>query len=180
MDTEESGGTNLRLRVSAWLPPGLALAWLATLTTLMRGVGIALAAWGATVSAIVLAVLLMHRLRAGSSTDSDDSAAGNGDAVAREAAQAGRPSATDPAEPVLRPTPAESLATSVKNPDPDPGPTTDTPIVPDSPVAGLRVLTAEEAALVLRVDLELVKTSITNGEFPGNRIGAHWRVEQGR
>jgi excisionase family DNA binding protein len=43
----------------------------------------------------------------------------------------------------------------------------------------LRVLTAEEVASVLRVDLTLVITSIANGELPGNRIGRHWRIDQG-
>jgi excisionase family DNA binding protein len=42
----------------------------------------------------------------------------------------------------------------------------------------LLVLTAEEVASVLRVDLDLVITSISNGELPGNRIGSHWRIDQ--
>jgi excisionase family DNA binding protein len=179
MDTEESGRKNLWLRVSAWLPLGLALAWLATLATLVRSVGSALAAWGATVSAILLAVLLIHRLRKGSSADGDDPVAGNEDAAAGKTAQASTPSPADPAESALRPTPAESPGTSEKNPDPDPGLRVGTPVVPGSPVPELRVLTAEEAASVLGVDAELVKASISSGELPGNRIGPHWLVEQG-
>jgi len=186
MDTEESGGKSLRLRVSAWLPPGLALAWLATLATLVRDVGMALAAWGATVSATLLAILLMHRLRRGGSADEDDPAAGDEDAAAEdvdaaaeETAQASTRSPADPAETALRPDPAASSATDGKNPDPDPGLAAGTPIAPGSPVPELRVLTAEEAASVLRVDAELVKASISSGEFPGNRIGPHWLVEQG-
>lgn len=179
MDTEEGGRKNLWLRVSAWLPPGLALAWLATLATLVRGVGMTLAAWGATVSAILLAVLLMNWLRRGSSADGGDPAAGSEDAATGETAQASTPSPADPAEPALRPAPAKSRTTGMTNPDPDPGLTVGTPFVPGSPVPELHVLTAEEAASVLRVDAELVKASISSGEFPGNRIGPHWRVEQG-
>ena len=181
MDTEESGGKSPRLRVSAWLPPGLALAWLATLATLVRGVGMALAAWGATVSAVLLAVLLMHWLRRGSSADEADDGdpvAGNEDAAAGKTARASTRSATDPAEKALRPDPAKSSATDEKNPDSGPGLTAGTPVAPGSPVPELRVLTAEEAASVLRVDAELVKASISSGEFPGNRIGPYWRVDQ--
>ena len=133
MDTGESGRKNLRLRVSAWLPPGLALAWLATLVTLVRSVGIALAAWGATVSAILLAVLLIHRLRKGSPADDDDPAEGNEDAAARESARASTPSPADPAESALRLTPAESPGTGEKDPHPGPGLRAGTPVVPRLP-----------------------------------------------
>jgi excisionase family DNA binding protein len=44
---------------------------------------------------------------------------------------------------------------------------------------GLRVLTATEAASVLRVDTNVIVKAITNGELPGNRIGNQWRVDQG-
>jgi excisionase family DNA binding protein len=179
MDTGESGGKGQPLRVSAWLPPGLALAWLATLATLVRGVGMALAAWGATVSAILLAVLVMLRLRRGSLADSGDAAAGNEDVEAGETAQVSTLSPYGPAGPALRPDAADSSVTEVKNPDSDPGLAAGTSVAPGPPVPELRVLTAEEAASVLRVDAELVKASISNGEFPGNRIGPHWRIEQG-
>ncbi len=176
MDTEESGGGNLWLRVSAWHPPGLALAWLAILATLVHSVGMTLAAWGATVSAILLFVLLIHRLRIGGPADDDDSPTGKQDAAAEEEAQTNAPS---PAEPVLPPTSAEPPGTVEKKPDPDRGLKSCMPVVPDSPVPELRVLTAEEAASVLRVDAELVKASISSGNLPGNRIGSYWLVEQG-
>ena len=179
MNTEESGGKSLPLRVSAWLPPGLALAWLAILATLVRGVGTALAAWGATVSAALLVALLMHRLRGDSLADEDDPTAWNEDAEAQQTAQASTRSSTDPAAAALHPGPADSSATATKNLDSDPGLTAGTAVIPGSPVPELRVLTAEEAASVLRVDAELVKASISSGELPGNHIGPHWRVEQG-
>jgi excisionase family DNA binding protein len=179
MGTGESGRMNLRLRVSAWLPPGLALAWLATLVTLVRSVGIALTAWGATVSAVLLAALLIYRLRNGNPADDDDPAEGNEDAAAREPVRASTPSPADPAESARRATPAESPGTGKKDPHPGPGLRAGTPVVPGFPVPELRVLTAEEAASVLRVDAELVKASISSGELPGNRIGPHWLVEQG-
>jgi hypothetical protein len=190
MGTEDGDGKNPWLRVSAWLLPGLALGWLATLATLMHGVAMTLAAWGATVSVVLLAVVLMHWLRrlmhslrrsraAGGGGGGGDLAAENGDAAGQETAKASTKFPPDPAEPTLPPAPEKSLAPPVTNPDPHPGPWVGTPIVPGSAVPELRVLTAEEAAAVLRVDAELVKASISSGEFPGNRIGPHWLVEQG-
>ena len=44
---------------------------------------------------------------------------------------------------------------------------------------GLRVLTADEVAAVLRVDAKVVVAAISSGELPGNRVGTHWRVDQG-
>ena len=44
----------LQLRVSAWLPPGLALAWLALLATLIHSVASVLTAWAATVCMVIL------------------------------------------------------------------------------------------------------------------------------
>jgi excisionase family DNA binding protein len=149
MDTEGSDGKNPWFSVSAWLPPGLALAWLATLATLMRGVGMALAAWGATVSAVLLAILLAQRLRRGGSDDGGEPTAGDEDGAAEGTEQASTPF------PVA------------------------TPVVPGSPIPELRVLTAEQAASLLGVEAEVVKASISSGEFPGNRIGTHWLVEQG-
>jgi excisionase family DNA binding protein len=54
----KSGKTRPWPRMSAWLPPGLALGWLAVLATFVRGTGSLLAAWAGTVS---LAVLLGRR-----------------------------------------------------------------------------------------------------------------------
>ena len=145
----------------------------------MRGVGMALATWGATLSAILLAVLLAQRLRRGGSADGGDPAAGSENAAAQETDQPSAPLPADPAELAPRPAPKELSVTGMKHPEANPGLTVAAPVVPGSPVPELRVLTAEEAASVLRVDAEVVKASISSGEFPGNRIGPHWRVEQG-
>ncbi|MGH3296566.1 MAG: hypothetical protein ACRDP7_32715, partial [Trebonia sp.] len=51
------------LRISAWLPPGLALGWLATLATLVHNVALAVAYWGATVSLAVLSLLVARLLQ---------------------------------------------------------------------------------------------------------------------
>jgi excisionase family DNA binding protein len=56
-----------RSRVSAWLPPGLALGWLALLATFVHGAGTLLAVWAATTA---LAVLFGQRGTAGPITDS--------------------------------------------------------------------------------------------------------------
>ena len=160
------------LRMSAWLPPGLALGWLATLVTLVHSVGLAVAAWGATVSVVLLLVLLVSRLH-GAATKKEPT----GDQAPAGVDDAEQPDAASSAAS------AEAAETLPPPADPDavPGPVP-TPIpsaVTGSTVSGLQVLTAEEVASVLRVDTELVITSISNGEFPGNRIGSHWRVEEG-
>ena len=45
-------------------------------------------------------------------------------------------------------------------------------------ILGLRILTAAEVASVLRVDTNVIIRAISNGEFPGNRVGDHWRVDE--
>jgi excisionase family DNA binding protein len=200
MDTRKSDGRDLRLRVSewprvsAWVPPGLALALLATLATLIQSIGIMLAVWGATVS-LVLAALVARR--------------------AYTSRGRGLPGATTvnavPAETVLTgPAPADTGSTGTRAPTADdqaaaasaphtasgtavsPGGTARPSVVTGQTAAAttyplvasglimpeLLVLTAEEVASVLRVDLDLVITSISNGELPGNRIGSHWRIDQ--
>lgn len=173
MGNGESGRMNLwlrmskSLRISAWLPPGLALGWLATLATLVHSVGIALTAWGATVSVVLLGALLVTRLQG---TPNRNSSA-DGKAPARAAAAAHLGTAA----------PAASAETASPRAEtgsrPGPGPTSGTSITASPPAAELRVLTAEEVALVLGVETKLVKSSISSGEFPGNRIGNYWLVD---
>jgi excisionase family DNA binding protein len=206
------------LRVSAWLPPGLAIAWLAALATLIRNTGIMVAAWAATVSLVLLVVLVAQRGHAsrgrGSAADgsanaptrekpsggsvstatgsagtgpADTGSAGAGTAVAagtRDAvgqpaarslqhARSGAASTADPAG-TTRPSvvtghaPAATTYPSVAA----------SPIGPEFLVPEFLVLTAEEVASVLRVDLNLVITSISTGALPGNQIGDHWRIDQ--
>jgi excisionase family DNA binding protein len=177
------------LRASAWLPPGLALVWLATLATFVHGVGIMIAAWGATVSLVVLVVLLVERRHATSSASSaatttgnpapgvvgelpaagTNTAAGPGDGMGEEGPSGASPSPA-PAGPVL--SPSADL-------DPAPAPKPPQPVVAGPALNELRVLTAEEVASTLRVGTDLIITAITKGELPGNRIGSHWRIDQG-
>lgn len=156
------------LRISAWLPPGLALGWLATLATLVHSVGIALTAWGATVSVVLLGALLVTRLQG--TSNRNGSSDGKAPAEAAAAAHLGTAPSTASAE--TAPPRAETSSRL------GPGLTSGTSITASPAAAELRVLTAEEVASVLRVDTELVKSSISSGEFPGNRIGNYWRVEQ--
>jgi excisionase family DNA binding protein len=153
------------LRISAWLPLGLALGWLATLATVVHSVGMAVAAWGATVSVVLLMALLVNRLRRSSTRNGPVSS--KAPAGKEEAAQAGEASRETPPSPVR----TDSGF--------GPGLRSGTSASANPPASELRVLTAEEVASVLRVDTDLVITSISNGEFPGNRIGNHWRVDQG-
>jgi excisionase family DNA binding protein len=202
--------------MSAWLPPGLALGWLAVLATFVRGVGALLAAWAATVC---LAVLLARRRT--ETSPGDPSEAGQ-DPVAPEHASGSRdaptPSRVSPPTPAggdggLRDGATDSAGTTEKavgpaphDPHPEsapgspgapvpvgsppraePGGTVPGLSVPTEALAtgqivatlGLRVLTADEVASVLRVDAKVIVAAISSGELPGNRVGTHWRVDQG-
>jgi len=190
MRNGESDGKNLwlrmseGLRVSAWLPPGLALAWLATLATLVHNVGIMLAAWGATVSLVVLVVLVAQWRHTSPRNGSSGTTTGRTASPATAATTSGSSSA-----PIASPSAAESATTPATVMDTAAVPASMNPdlaseVKPSPPIAGfitsdLRILTAEEVASVLRVDTGLVITSISNGELPGNRIGSHWRIDQG-
>jgi len=150
MGNSRSNGTSLWLRmsewlrVSAWFPLALALGWLAALATFLHNVGILLAAWGATVSVVLVIVLLTRRRH-------EDHLADRTEAASR--------SHFPTRGPFSEPEPGQAVAVN--------------PLLPE-----LRVLTAEEVASALRVDADLIITSIINGELPGNRIGSHWRVDQ--
>jgi excisionase family DNA binding protein len=142
------------LRLSAWLPPSLALVWLATLATLIHNVGITLAAWGATLSLVVLVVLMAQR-HASRRARTPDNAAAPKAATAQVAGPSSSPAGL---------------------------PTGHGPQTPAAVAVGgsqLQVLTAEEVASVLRVDIGQVISSIAKGELPGNRLGGHWRVDHG-
>lgn len=145
------------LRLSAWLPPGLALAWLATLVTLVHSVGSALAVWGATLFVVVLAALVVRVVQRRASRHK-----GTPLSAAKPTA------ATDEVE-ASAPTPPSLTA----------GPKSETPTAVAMLVSQLQVLTAEEVASVLRVDIGQVISSISKGELPGNRLGSHWRVDHG-
>lgn len=201
MGNGKSDGKNLWLRtsewlrVSAWLPPGLALAWLATLATLVHNVDIVLADWAATVSLVVLVVLVVQRRHAPPRTGSPTTTTGQTVPTGTVATASGSSSGA----PFASPTTAQSADKGEGTPTSATNPATamDTAAVPASrnsdlasepkphpPIAGLitselRTLTAEEAASVLRVDTGLVITSISNGELPGNRIGSQWRIDLG-
>ena len=62
MADRKSDGTDPWPRMSAWLPPGLALAWLAVLATLVHNVASVLIAWGATVLVVVLIAIVLALL----------------------------------------------------------------------------------------------------------------------
>lgn len=189
------------LRMSAWLLPGLALGWLALLATFIHSVGSVLTTWAATVA---LAVLVARRRPARSAHGQSEKASdrtGTADPAAHtsslpEASQAAPPPEREVAEGIDR-------SADTGQPDPPAGTVVAEPAnAPDSPksapgpavsaaigqaselphagtASGLRILTAAEAASVLRVDVDLVITAIGNGELPGNQIGNHWRVDLG-
>lgn len=169
-----------RPRISAWLPPGLALSWLAVLATFVHGGGRLLAIWAATALLTFLSVLLIlqvwRRIGGGSGARPQ---AGSNLAVAPEGS-------SDTAE--LAPAvgsqtsslPSETEEGTTGKPASD---TADQPtqLATTEPLAALelRILTEAEVASMLRVDKGVVTKAISDGEFPGNRIGSDWRVDQG-
>ena len=169
----KSDGTGRWLRTSAWLPPGLALGWLAVLLTFVHGVGNLLAAWAATVSLVVL--LAWRRPAAppaplstpATTPDPAPKAHEGGHGPPdREQAGAGGTARQDDAA-------REGAAADTRDQAEQSG-TAEIAVAP-----GLQVLTAAEVASVLRVDADMIISAISNGELPGNRVGSHWRVDLG-
>jgi excisionase family DNA binding protein len=163
-------GTSPQFRISAWLPPGLALGWLAALATFVHSTGNLLTAWAATVS---LAVLLARRRSA--SPDSPPE-------ITNTPAEPPGPASSAPASLAAPPAPAARPG-SAHGPTPD-GPVSGTASEAGqlgpaelAVIPGLQVLTAAEVASVLRVDTDVIILAIRNGELPGNRVGGHWRVD---
>lgn len=179
MANEESDGIGTRPRVSAWLPPGLALSWLAVLAMFVHGGGRLLAVWAATTvltSLFVLLILQVRRRIGGApgtrpQTDSDLAAAPRGSSATAELA----PATSSQTASLLSETeegtagkPASDMVSQMAQLA-----TTETPAVLE-----LRILTAAEVASMLRVDTGVITKAISDGEFPGNRIGSDWRVDQ--
>jgi excisionase family DNA binding protein len=206
------------LRTSAWLPPGLALGWLAVLATFVHSVGNLLAAWAATVSLVVL--LANWRPTAPPSSPSENA----GGSVMPQTPGSSAPGSSPPPAHDTTPEPsrgeegpddcaahstraAENAATSVSRSNDSPSGSSSeaelaesdstSGVAPDTSASvtagqtgqtgaadiavtlGLRILTAAEVASVLRVGADEIVMAISNGELPGNRIGSHWRVDQG-
>jgi excisionase family DNA binding protein len=205
--------------MSAWLPPGLALGWLAILGTFVRGVGNLLAAWAATVS---LVLLLARRRPAGSSdgpskalsgsagtsgaalapltepasptargtapgssgTEEERARGSSRPASAAETASTPALMGSDPvSEPSSRKMPSSSQGAArpeTKSATHDAAERTEQPDTAEIALTlGWQVLTAGEAASVLRVAPGAIIAAISNGELPGNRIGDDWRVDKG-
>lgn len=192
------------LRTSAWLPPGLALGWLAVLGTFVHSVGNLLTAWAATVSLVVLLARWRPTTRpggpsenaGGSAKPQDPGSPTSGSTPSSAQASGGEEGVGDSA------THSTSTATSIsRSYDPPSGSSSEAePVWSDGPsrtepdtsaslmagqtgtsdiavTLGMRVLTAAEVASVLRVQGNEIIMAISNGELPGNRIGGHWRVD---
>lgn len=181
MATGKRDGTGPPLRISAWLPPGLALGGLAVLATFVHGAGRLLIVWAATCSLAVLLVLLVLLARrrpakvSGVRPETDSALTGEPDDASPAIAELSP--ATDPQAVPLPSDPHEEAASgAVSGPAGGAG---QLAIAETSASLELRVLTAAEAASVLRVDADLITRAIRDGEFPGNRIGSQWRVDYG-
>jgi len=200
--------------MSAWLPPGLALGWLAILGTFVRGAGSLLAAWAGTVCLVVLLARRHRVVLSRSSPKAADYQAENPDAALTRADKAVSAAPPDPtpntpdiedgaqggSSDLASATDAPTMSVSRepghgsgRAPSPDDRAARATTgntlsnAADQAPLAGieatsatprLRVLTAAEVALVLRIDADIIITAIGNGELPGNRIGSHWRVDE--
>jgi excisionase family DNA binding protein len=207
------------LRTSAWLPPGLALAWLAVLATFVHGVGNLLAAWAATVPLIVLLARWRPTARRNNPAENaggsalpqtpGSSAPGSTPPLAHDTTPGPSRGEEGTGGGAAHPTSAvEDAATSVSpsnesssgsgsEAEPSQSNSTSEAAAPGTSAfltagqtgqaggtdiavtLGLRILTVAEVASVLRVGADEIVTAISNGELPGNRIGSHWRVDQG-
>jgi len=203
MGSGESGRRNLwlflskSLRVSAWLPPGLALGWLATLATLIHSVAVVVGDWAATVSLVILLLLLARRRQPSPHSDSSGT-------VPAPPVSAGTAATVSAAAPVV-PSGAEARPGGKKHLPIAPGSPSrvpDTAATPASarpgaatevtgkhqdrsshavsPIASeLRVLTAGQVALAFGVEERLVIEAISDGHLPGNQFGGKWLIHQG-
>jgi hypothetical protein len=203
MGSGESGGGNLwlslskSLRVSAWLPPGLALGWLATLATLIHSVAVAVGDWAATVSLVVLLLLLARRHQPSPHRDSSGTAPAQpvsaGTAATVSAAAPVAPSGAEarsggenhPSIALDSPSRVPGTAAAPASARPDTitdvtgkhqagPPHAVSPIAPE-----LRVLTAGQVALAFGVEERLVIEAISDGHLPGNHFGGKWLIHQG-
>jgi excisionase family DNA binding protein len=190
---EQTKKAGWRWRVSAWLPPGLALGWLAVLGTFVHGPAL-LAAWSPTVC---LAGALAWRLSA-STPGHARKADGGLDATDKPVSVP--PPAPGDAQPVAPPievsaAPSQPAAAARGGSGETQAGTSGSAVATDEPTRpssggsgrgyaeapatlGLRVHTAAEVASALRVDAKEVVTAISNGELPGNQLGDHWLVER--
>lgn len=148
------------LGVSAWLPPGLALAWLATLATLVHNVAFAVAYWAATVCLAILSLLVAQLLQWAWRQRQRHRQRRRQRHQSRQASPGGVSSGTATGHLV---TTGETASASGAAPA----------------MSELRVVTAEEVASVLGVEERLVISSIRDGQFPGNQIGNHWLIDEG-
>jgi len=147
------------LRVSAWLPPGLALGWLATLATLIHSVAVAVGDWAGTVSLAILLLLLTRRRQPSPKSDSSGT-------VFTEPVAAG--TAAAPAS--ARPSTAADVA----------GKHQAGPSHAASPIASeFPVLTAGQVAVAFGVEERLVIEAISGGHLPGNQFAGKWLIHQG-
>ena len=210
MGSGESGRRNLwlalskALRVSAWLPLGLALAWLATLATLIHSVAVAVGDWAATVSLVILLLLLARRRQPSPPSDSSGTvpvqpvSAGPGATVsaaapvvpsggeARSGGENHPPIAPDSPSRVPD-TPSRVRETAAAPASARPGTASDVtgkhqagPSNAVSPIVSeFRVLTAGQVALAFGVEEHLVIEAISDGHLPGNQFGGKWLVHQG-
>lgn len=193
-----------RRRVSAWLPPGLALGWLALLAVFVHGAGSLLAVWAATTALAVLSVQRRITDSPDGSEHSEEGSARTSGATAIRTAQAVQSTTTTSdkdesahsAEPEKAAAPishASSPSSAARPMAHDSSPRPETAATASGPAdhfgevatadlgvtLGLRVLTAAEVASLLRVEASVVVAAISDGELPGNRIGIHWRVDHG-
>lgn len=168
-----SGSHDAGRRTSAWLPPALALGWLAVVSSVVNSVFTALTTWAATVG---LAIMFWRSGRRGLGPPAEPPAASASSTSADSSAQVSdaHPAPGAPAETTTGvspggPTPPEQAAVAE---------VLEIPMVKPGAAAMSRVLTAAEVAEVLRVDVDTVVAAIDRGELPGNRIGEHWRVQR--
>lgn len=170
------------LRVSAWLPPALALGWLATLGTLIHSVAVAVGDWAATVSLVILLLLLTRRRQPPPHSDSSRTTPAQpvsaGTAVTGSAAAEARPGGESP-PPITPDNPSGAPHIEAAPVSAGPGTATGPPHAVSIVASEFRILTAGQVASVFGVDERMVIEAISNGHLPGNQFGGKWLIHQG-
>lgn len=177
----------LRPRPSAWVKVGLALAWLAFLASRINDAESVIVTWTATLGALTVAGRRLPRrdtLRRAGQSPSEEPLTGTPSEQANESRTGDGPgpghghgsdvksTGEHPQTPRShQPSPAIHVA-------PGPAVRTDRLMADGVPPGALpvAVMTGEEVAAFLRVDLELVVAAIRAGQLPGNELGGEYRV----
>jgi len=180
------GHASSRPRPSVWVKVGLALVWLAFLAPRIKDAESLIVTWSATIGAVAVAGRLFPRrrtMRTAQPSNLEDSPTGTPSDHAKEraggeahgCAPACDAASGDEHRHAARGQLAPPAAHLAARPSARPDRPTDADGVSTGALPAA-VMTGDEVAAFLRVDLELVVAAIRSGQLPGNELGGQWRV----